>query len=315
MRPSALLACVLWTAAVAQAAEFDRTVPVRTGARLDLRLFGGEVVVKAWDRDAVRVRATHFSTDTIEVKAEGELVAIRARSRVGAPHAIDFQIEVPAWMAVSLTGTYIDVRVEGTRAGVIAETVRGDVFVRGGEGQLRLKSVEGEVALEGATGRAELNAVNDVARVSGFEGDLLVETVSGTVKVQGGRPRTAVVSTVSGDIAWDAPLAAAGRYELATHGGDIDVALADGASAAVGVRAFEGHVRCALPVKLPEGGAARKRFTFTLGGGAARLELETFTGTISIRRPDSRQPAAACCSLPAASCRLPAVIDRSGTSP
>jgi len=252
--------------------------------RLDVRLFGGEIVVQAWDRDAVRIRATHFSTDTIDAKAEGQAITVRARSRAGRPHAIDFRIDVPAWMAVSLIGTYLDVEVQGTKAGVTAETVRGDVVVRGGAGELRLKSVEGEVVLEGAKGRAELSAVNDIVRVTGFEGDLLVDTVNGSVKIQGVNARSAAVSTVSGDIAWDAPLAPSGRYELATHDGDIDVTLAETASAAVGVRAFEGHVRSTFPVKLPDGNAARKRFTFTLGGGGPQLELETFTGTISIRR-------------------------------
>jgi hypothetical protein len=252
--------------------------------RLDVRLFGGEIVVRAWDRDAVRIRATHFSTDTIDAKAEGQAITVRARSRAGRAHAIDFQIDVPAWMAVSLSGTYLDARVEGTRAGVTAETVRGNVLVRGGEGNLRLKSVEGEVVLEGAKGRAELSAVNDIVRVTGFEGDLLVDTVTGSVKIEGVNARSATVSTVDGDIAWDAPLAPAGRYELATHDGDIDVTLPDASSASVGVRAFEGHVRSTFPVKLPEGGAARKRFTFTLGSGGPQLELETFTGTISLRR-------------------------------
>jgi len=282
--PAAVLACVVAFAAPAEAAEFDRTIPASRGTRLDVRLFGGEIVVRSWDRDAVRIRATHFSTDTIDVKAEGQAISLRARARTGRPHGIDFQIEVPAWMAVSLIGTYLDVRVEGTRAAVTAETVRGDVFVKGGEGELRLKSVEGVVTLEGARGRAELNAVNDLVRVSGFEGDLLAETVSGSIKVHGVSARSAVLSAVSGDIAWDAALAPSGRYELATHDGDIDITLPEGASAVVGVRAFEGHVRTTFPVKLPGGGAARKRFTFTLGSGGPRLELETFTGTVSIRR-------------------------------
>jgi hypothetical protein len=280
----AVLACLVAAAGPARAAEFDRTIPATRGSRLDVRLFGGEIVVQAWERDEVRVRATHFSTDTIDLRAEGQAVSLRARSRAGRPHGIDFQIEIPAWMPVSVSGTYLDIRVEGTKAAVTAETVRGNVSLKGGEGALRLKSVEGEVALEGGRGRAELNAVNDVARVSGFEGDLLAETVSGSIKVEDVVARSAVLSTVSGDIAWDSPLDPSGRYELATHEGDIDVTLPDASRASVGVRAFEGHVRTTFPVTLPEGAAARKRFTFTLNGGGPQVELETFTGTISIRR-------------------------------
>ena len=278
------LACLLPAPRPATAAEFDKTIPVRPGTRLDVRVFGGEIVVTAWAQDAVRIKATHFSTDTIDVKNEAQALTVRSRARAGKPHAIDFRIEVPAWMPVSLAGTYLDARVEGTRADVAVETVRGDVSVKGGDGQLRLKAVEGEVALEGGRGRAELSAVNDVALITGFDGELLVETVSGDVKVRDVNVRSAVVSAMSGDIAWSAPLAPSGRYELATHDGDIDLTLPAATNATVGVRAFEGDALTTFPVKLPQGDAARKRFTFTLGSGSAHLEVETFTGTISIRK-------------------------------
>ena len=38
-----------------------------------------------------------------------------------------------------------------------------------------------------------------------------------------------------------------------------------------------------FPLKLVEGG--RKRFRFALGNGKAQLELESFQGTITLRRP------------------------------
>ena len=279
-----LLLSVAATRPVAGASEFDRTVPVRPGMRLDVRLFGGEIIVRAWDRDMVRVRATHFSTDTIDVRTEGPAVAVRARARSGTPHAIDFVIDVPDWMAVSLAGTYLDIRVDGTRADVSAETVRGDVRVTGGEGRLVLKSVEGEVVIERGRGRAEVRSVNNAVRVLGMEGDLVAETVSGSVKMQGVDGRSVVVSTMSGDISWDGPLAPSGRYQFATHDGDLDVTLPDTAAANVSVRSFDGEVHTTFPVKLPDGTSGRKRFGFALGNGGPVLELETFTGTISIRK-------------------------------
>ena len=278
-----LLGAWLACAALAGAEDFDRTVRVAAGTRLDVRLYGGTVAIRGWDRDLVRVRATHFRTDTIEVRPAGGVIGVRARARLGTPHAIDFDIDVPAWMEVAIAGTYLDISVAGTRASVRAETVRGDVKVNGGVGTITLKSIEGEVVLEGGQGRADLVAVNNGLRVTGWKGDLLAQTVNGGVTLQGVQSTSVDVGTVGGDVSWDGTMVDQGRYQFATHSGDIDVMLPERDNAAVSVRAFEGRFRSTFPVKAPDARALRRRFSFVLGTGAARLDLETFAGTISLR--------------------------------
>lgn len=279
-----LVSAGLLMATGARAEDFDRTVRVAPGTTLDLRLYGGTVTVRGWDRDAVRTRATHFRTDAIDVRTAGAAVVVRAQARLGRPHAIDFDIDVPTWMSVAITGTYLDITVAGTRASVTAETVRGDVRVTGGAGTLTLKSIEGQVSLEGGEGRADLVAVNNGVRVNGWKGDLLVETVNGGVTMRGVQSTAVEVGTVGGDVSWNGSMSDQGRYQFATHNGDIDVALSEGDNAAVSVRAFEGRFSSAFPVKMPDARALRRRYTFVLGTGAAHLDLETFGGTISLRR-------------------------------
>lgn len=282
----AALSLLLWmcVATAAHAEQFDRTVPVARGARLQVRLFGGEVVVRTWEREAVRVRATHFRTDTIDVQAEGQMIRLGARSSQSVPHAIDFDIDVPAWMGIDIKGTFLDITVDGTRGDVTAETVRGDVKVIGGAGAISLKSVEGEIVLEGSEGRASLSAANNGIRVTRFTGDLVADNVSGTVKLQAVAAAAVEVSTVSGDISWDGAMMAKGRYQFVTHSGAVDVMLAEPVDVNVSVRPFGGHFRATFPLKLPAEAAAGKRFNVVLGKGGARLDLETFSGTISLRR-------------------------------
>jgi DUF4097 and DUF4098 domain-containing protein YvlB len=284
VRAAALLLAVTLFGGAAQAAEFDKVVPAARGATIDVRLFGGGIAVRGWERDQVRVHATHFATDTIEVVTEGQTITVRSRARTGRPHAIDFTIDVPAWMPVSIAGTYLDISVQGTAAGISARTVRGDVKIAGGAGEIAIASTEGEVVLAGGRGRATLESVNNGIRVTGFEGEVVAESVSGTVTLQSVASPSVAASTVSGDISWDGDLAAGGRYQLATHSGDIDLTLPDPANATLAIRSFEGHVHSMLAEKLPELPARRKRFTLTLGTGGATAELETFTGTISLRR-------------------------------
>lgn len=283
------LLAILLLAAPAAAEDYDKSFPAPAGTRLQVRLFGGEVVVRAGDRNSVRLRATHFRTDSIEVQRQGSVLSVRARSRVGPPHAIDVTLEVPAWMPLSIAGTYLDITIAGSRASVSAETVRGDVRLNGGAGSISLKSIEGEVILEGAQGHTTLTAVNNGIRVKGLDGDLVAETVNGSVSLDGVRSRSVDVGTVSGDISWTGALRAAGRYQFATHGGDIDITLDAHPDATVAVRAFEGRFHSGYPAAGQPGGEGTRR-RFVLGAGSARLDLETFRGTISVRPPTPQTP-------------------------
>jgi DUF4097 and DUF4098 domain-containing protein YvlB len=289
-RVAVALVLVALAATAAAGAEFDRTIPVPRGTTFDLRLFGGEITVHAWNRDAVRVRATHFRTDLIDVTLEGEVLRVSARSRQGLPHAIDFQIDVPEWLPLSMAGTYLDISVEGVQASVTAETVRGDIRVKGGVGVIVLKSVEGEIVLEGASGRADVTSVNNGVRISDHRGDVAVDTISGHVKLQNVSGPSVDVSTTSGDISWDGTLQPTGHYQFATHAGDVDVTLDDRADVTVSVRAFGGPFSSAFSVPLPDEAARRKRFGFVLGAGHASMDLESFSGAITLRRATPAPP-------------------------
>jgi hypothetical protein len=279
-----MLAVVSAGAGVSSGEDFTRTVAVARGSRLDVRLFGGEVVVRGSARSDVRVHATHFRSDRIDVQVTPRGLVVRARSEQGSPHAIDLDIDVPSWMPVAVAGTYVDIAISDTRADISAETVRGDVRARGGAGTITLKSIEGDVVLDGAEGKAEIHAVNNGVRVAGFRGDLFVDTVNGGVKLEAIRSSSVVVGTVGGDVWWDGPMSDTGRYQFATHYGDIDVQAPPRANVAVSVRLFDGQFRSTEAAAAAAALDKRKRFSFVLGSGSAQLDLETFRGVISLRR-------------------------------
>ncbi|MEW5983079.1 MAG: DUF4097 family beta strand repeat-containing protein [Acidobacteriota bacterium] len=277
-----VLVMVLAVPSSGRATEFDRTLPAAPGMRLDVRLYGGEVVVRAWDQDAVRVRAIHFPTDVIECTAIGTEIRVRARTTAGSLHGIDLDIDVPAWMAIGIVGPYVDVAANGTQSGVTIETIRGDIRVGGGNGTILLSSMEGQIALENARGTARLRAANNGVRVSGFAGDLQAETVDGSVRLRGVVASRVEVSTMTGDILWEGPLAEDGRSQLISHSGDIDVTLPPSASATIAVHGLDGNLRCQFAA--PAGRGADGGRLLVLGSGRSRLDLESFNGIISIRQ-------------------------------
>src|SRR5436853_7935114 len=99
-----MLTTLATLAALALMQQTDTTVPVRAGARLEISNFGGEIAVKTWNRNAVRVMAEHSSRDRIRVDASGQVVRVKTEAGRRGPAQIDYAVTVPAWMARQLAG-------------------------------------------------------------------------------------------------------------------------------------------------------------------------------------------------------------------
>src|SRR5947208_17175493 len=140
-------------AGLALAQQTDTTVPVRAGARLEVNNFGGEIAVKTWRKSAGPIAASHSSRDRITVDASDQLVRVKSESRRGPSQVVDYEITVPAAMALALSGVYTDISVDGSQGEITAETVQGTVKVSGGAGNVSLKrSEERRVGKEGKCG-------------------------------------------------------------------------------------------------------------------------------------------------------------------
>ena len=266
------------------AQQTDTTVPVRAGARLEVNNFGGEIVIKTWTKSAVRITASHSSRDRILVEASDQVVHVKSEGRRGPSQVVDYDITVPATMALSLSGVYTDITVDGSQGEISAETVEGSVKVSGGVGNVSLKSVQGEVTLEKARGRIDLNSVNEEITATGVSGDLSVETVNGDITLAQIESANAEANTVNGDIIYDGTIKDGGRYRFSTHDGDLRVSVPEKSNVSVSVSTFDGDFSACFPVQLV-GPKTRHRFTLTIGSGSARLELESFNGDIRLCRP------------------------------
>ena len=277
-----MLTTLATLAALALTQQTDTTVPVRAGARLEINNFGGEIAVKTWTRNAVRVVAEHSSRDRISVDASELVVRVKSEGRRG-PSQIDYAVTVPAWMALSLSGVYTDIKVDGAQNEITAETVQGEITVLGGAGNVSLKSVMGAVTLEKARGRIALSSVNEEVRATDVSGDLTAETVNGDVTLTQIESANAEANTVNGDITYDGTIKDGGRYRFGTHDGDVRVSVPEKANVTVSVSTFNGEFSSCFPVQLNK--KTKHRFDFSIGSGSARLELESFGGDIRICRP------------------------------
>jgi len=271
----------------------DQTVNVAKGTKLDVNNFAGDVIVKVWDRDAVRVEATHSDRESVDIKQGDQMLSVRSRStRGGPPRSLDYTITVPKWMAIAVSGNYADVTMDGVGADVSVDTTRGDIKVTGGSGFVSLKSVQGEITLERAKGRVEIRAVNESIHLADVSADLSAESTNGSIILDRVDSANVDLYTVNGNISYDGPIKDKGLYRLTTHNGLIAIPMPERANATVTARTYNGGIRSTFQLPADNANSERrnKRLTLTLGNGSAHVELESFGGTIALRRPGEARP-------------------------
>jgi DUF4097 and DUF4098 domain-containing protein YvlB len=261
----------------------DQTIPVQKGQRLQVQNFAGEVLVKAWNKDELRVVADHNSRAKVNMRTAGVEISVSV-SHSGAPGSVDYVISVPAWLPVRVNGTYNFVSIEGTQSDVSVETTRGDVTLKGGSGVVSLKSIDGEIFVEDARGKLKLETVNEGMSIRGATGDITATTVNGDIRMLGMKAASLEATTVNGDIIYEGAVAG-GFYRCSTHNGDITLALPENVSASVSVRTYQGDVRSSFPMAGDASSGRRgRRQTYTIGNGAAQVEMESFGGDVRIRK-------------------------------
>jgi len=280
------LAIVLAQGAAARqpAPQTDETVAVQRGGRLSVNNFAGEVIIRTWDKDSVRVVARHQSRVRVSVRPTSAGLSVGSSGTMG-PGSVDYEITAPSWMPVRIEGTYNFVNVEGAQAEVFANTVRGDVIIKGGT-TVTAKSVEGEVQVDGARGKITVSSVNERIRISNATGEITAETINGGISMTGIDSKSVDASTVNGTIVYEGKLAAGGHYAFGTHNGDVLMGIPDGSNATFTLRTYQGSVSTDFTLEGYNREDARRgrRVTATLGNGSADVNLETFGGAIRLRK-------------------------------
>ena len=271
-------------AALLMAPDVDTTVAVQHGQRLQVSAHSAAITIRGWPRSSVRLK-TGNDEGAPRLELSSGAVVVQGDTRRGTPSDADIELTIPSWMAVSVDGVDGDIHIDGIDAPISAETVQGSIAVHGGQGVIVLHSVEGTVTLSGARGRIDVASINADVRVTDVDGDIAAETVNGGIDLLRVTSGNAEANTVNGDISYSGPIRDGGRYHLATHNGDVTIGLAPTASAQVSVSTFQGEFQSDFPVTLRD--RLGKRFGFTLGGGGARVDLDSFQGTIRLARPGS----------------------------
>jgi DUF4097 and DUF4098 domain-containing protein YvlB len=251
----ALLAVLVGLPAIAER-EIQQTLPADDDGRVSVELFSGSVRFVGWNRSEVEISGTlGDDVEDLEIDSSGRQTSIEVELREGSRNLhhgdCDLVVRLPAGSEVEAETLSADVEIEGVRGGVGVESVSGRV------------------------------SIGDAA------GEIEVETVSGKIEIAAlERIDSGAFASVSGSIEFAGPLNRDGEYAFASVSGNIVLRLPAGTSAEFDVETFSGDIDNELgpPAERTSKYVPAKELQFTLGGGDARVSVESFSGRVKLLR-------------------------------
>jgi len=281
-------ALALGAGALRAQSTMDSTFAVGRGARLSVQNISGRVEVRSWNRAQIRVLA-EYEQARVEFDANPNQVTVRTVTRRGNSE-VDYRISVPAGTAVEINGISVDTDISGVCGSLNVNTVSGDVQLSCLEGEGQIQTVSGDVTVTDARGALEINATSGEIDVRGARSSVTAHSVSGDVSLADVSGNDVDVETVSGDVQYAGRILDNGRYRLAAHSGDVTLHVTGSFNATVSVSTFSGDFASDFPIELQPGARVSREWEFRQGSGSARVRLNSFSGTINLRRGTATAP-------------------------
>ncbi|HEY2869326.1 MAG TPA: DUF4097 family beta strand repeat-containing protein [Gaiellales bacterium] len=250
------------------------------GVRLKVRLLAGRCEIETAETTETEVECTPMNRSSASREA-ADAVVEELRDLAGGKELV---VEVPKRkrLVPGFGDAQVLIRVRGPHGlGLDVSSASADIDAIGHLGDADVRTASGDVRLESVGGSTEVKtASGDVAlgRLAGASG---VNTMSGDVRVR--ETATALtVNTMSGDVR--VQRATGGTIQLRSMSGDLEAAIARGASLYVDATSASGDVRSELPVtgSAPDGGHAD-----------VELRATSLSGDIVVTRAESVRSQAA----------------------
>ncbi len=267
-------------------------------ADADVEIFNlvGSVRVTGWDRNEVSVEGSlGAGTERLEFRNNGDDVEIhvvvpRARRRnpnrvIGESH---LEIMVPRNAALDIETATASIAVDGVSGEVSMESAVGALTFAGDSRFIDAESTGGDIDIATSATSAEVDinggSGNVVVQLGG--GSVSAETLTGALRVIGGRIDEGTFESVSGNIYFEGELAPRADLDFENFSGSVDLMIPASTSADFDITTYSGNIETEFGYEgqRTERSSPGQEAEFTLGEGGADVMIEVFSGSVAIRQ-------------------------------
>jgi DUF4097 and DUF4098 domain-containing protein YvlB len=286
--------------------QFTKTVKLGANGAVDVSNIAGDITITRGNGSDAVIEVTKRARARTPEEAQEllQLVQVEITDRAGRTEirtkypntdelkgsnrrnfnvSVSYAIAVPQNARVTAKSISGNLSARDVRGEIVLETISGDVQIANAGRIASAKTVSGDLEISGT----EIEGALDASTISG---DLRLRkvranrmdlgSVSGNVMLEDLECDRVSAHAISGNVVYGGALAHGGRYELASHSGEVRMTIGSGTGFEVNASSFSGTVRSEFDLQQQDQGRRRQSLRGVFGDGSAVLDLTTFSGTI-----------------------------------
>ncbi len=276
--------------------QINRSGTVAADVAVEVFNVAGSVRITGWDRQEVQVQGTlgqgveglafENHHDGVEIRVERPRRRRRAPERqLGDTH---LEIMVPRGASVEIETLAASISVDGVDGEVRMESSAGGITYAGGALRVEADTAAGDIEIIASAAGADID-------VEGVAGNVLVQftsgnvtagTLTGNVRIIGGRIGEGSFESVSGTLYFEGEIGAGAELDFENFNGNIELLIPADSAAEFDISTYNGSIETEFGFegRLVERYSPEQQAEFTLAGGGAEVSIETFSGKVTVRR-------------------------------
>lgn len=283
------MALMVLAAPVWAGTPIDKVTDANPQGEVEVSNVAGEIKVKGWDKEQVKVTGTlGDGSERLVFERDGRRTLIKVEMPQRSHHAdpSDLYVMVPEDSRVTATGVSADITVEGVEGALRIQTVSGEIDVEVFEEDVEAKTVSGDFEVRGHDKPAllTLTTVSGDGRVRDIRGELVVQSVTGSLDIDSAELERARLRTTNGDIKLRTGLGRDARFDMEAINGDLRLDILGEVDAEFDIETFNGSIDNSFgpdPVRTSKYAPGRE-LRFTHGDGKARIRIKTLNGGVTL---------------------------------
>ncbi len=288
-----LMAILVATGGAWAGERVDVTKAASASPSVEIENLAGSVRVTGWDRKEIKVTGLlGDDIDGLDFSGSGDSfdIEVEIPSSYGRRHRdidADLEIWLPAGSSVSVETVSASIRVSEVNGQLELETVSGEVTVDGSPTSADVETVSGNIEVSGSQTRIFAESVSGTIELSGVAERVEAATVSGSIEVGASNIESGHFEAVSGSVHFTGALSPGARLSAESHSGNVVLNLPADTSASFQIETFSGNINNGFgggEAERTSRYAPGKRLDFTLGSGDAQVRIETFSGSVTLKR-------------------------------